>query len=50
MKYIYMILPIAFTLMTFRILQANYLKLVKGIDVRDPEQAKVEKMIQEGRE
>ena len=48
MKYIYLILPIAFTLMTIRILQANYLKLVKGIDVRDPEKAEVEKMIKEG--
>ena len=37
MKYIYLILPLAFTLMTIRILQVNYLKLVKGIDVRDPE-------------
>lgn len=37
MKYIYMILPIAFALMTFRILQVNYYKLVKGIDIRDPE-------------
>ena len=50
MKYIYLILPIAFTLMTIRILQANYLKLVKGIDVRDPEKAEVEKMIQEGKD
>jgi TRAP-type C4-dicarboxylate transport system permease small subunit len=48
MKYVYLILPIAFTLMTIRIIQANYLKLVKGIDVRDPEKAQVEKMIQEG--
>lgn len=48
MKYIYLILPIAFTLMTIRILQANYLKLVKGVDVRDPEKAEVEKMIKEG--
>ncbi|MDJ0968555.1 MAG: TRAP transporter small permease [Kiloniellales bacterium] len=50
MKYIYLILPIAFTLMTIRIIQANYLKLVKGIDVRDPEKAEVEKMIHEGRD
>ena len=50
MKYIYLILPIAFTLMTIRIIQANYLKLIKGIDVRDPEKAGVEKMIAEGRE
>lgn len=50
MKYIYLILPIAFTLMTIRILQVNYLKLVKGIDVRDPEKMEVEKMIKEGLE
>ena len=50
MKYIYLILPIAFTLMTIRIIQANYLKLVKGIDVRDPEKAEVEKMIKEGQD
>ena len=48
MKYISLILPIAFTLMTIRIIQANYLKLVKGIDVRDPEKAQVEQMIEEG--
>jgi TRAP-type C4-dicarboxylate transport system permease small subunit len=48
MKYIYMILPIAFALMTVRVIQANYLKLVKGIDVRDPEKAQVEKIIHEG--
>lgn len=50
MKYIYLILPIAFTLMTIRIIQANYLKLVKGIDVRDPEKAAVQEMIEEGKE
>lgn len=48
MKYIYVILPIAFTLMTIRILQVNYLKLVKGVDIRDPEKEEVEKMIKEG--
>ena len=39
MKYFYMILPIAFTLMTIRIIQVNYFKLVKGVDMRDPEKA-----------
>ena len=47
MKYIYLILPIAFTLMTIRIIQVNYFRLVKGIDVRDPDKAGVEKMIQQ---
>ena len=48
MKYIYMILPIAFTLMTIRILQVNYYKLVKGIDIRDPDKVDVEQMMDEG--
>lgn len=37
MKYFYMILPIAFVLMTIRILQVNYAKLVKGEDIHDPD-------------
>lgn len=44
MRYVYLILPIAFTLMTIRILQVNYLKLVKGIDPRDPDKVEVEEM------
>ena len=48
MKYFYMIFPIAFTLMSIRIIQVNYLKLVKGVDVRDPEKAEVDKMLEEG--
>lgn len=48
MKYIYLILPIAFTLMTIRIIQVNYYRLVKGIDIRDPDKEEVEKLIQEG--
>ena len=48
MKYIYLILPIAFTLMSIRIVQVNYMKLVKGIDIRDPDQQEVEKFIEEG--
>ncbi|MGI9417285.1 MAG: TRAP transporter small permease, partial [Geminicoccaceae bacterium] len=50
MKYIYLILPLAFTLMTIRILQVNYLKLVKGVDVRDPDKVDVKKLMQEGQE
>jgi TRAP-type C4-dicarboxylate transport system permease small subunit len=37
LKYIYLVLPIAFALMTIRILQVNYLKLVKGVDIKDPD-------------
>ena len=47
MKYIYLILPIAFTLMTIRIIQVNYYKLVKGIDIRDPDKEEVEKFMEE---
>lgn len=42
MKWIYIILPIAFTLMTIRILQVNYQKLIKGEDVRDPDKIDLE--------
>lgn len=41
-KYIYMVLPISFTLMTFRILQVNYYKLVKDIELDDPDKVDVE--------
>lgn len=42
MRYVYLALPIAFTLMTLRILQVNYLKLVRGIDPTDPDRASVQ--------
>ena len=42
MKYFYMVLPITFLLMSIRIVQVNYLKLVKGIDIRDPEARELE--------
>ncbi len=48
MKYFYMIFPIAFTLMSIRIIQVNYYKLIKGVDVKDPEKAEVDKMLEEG--
>ncbi len=48
MKYVYLIFPIAFSLMTFRILQLNYYKLIKDEDIVDPEQAEVEKLLEEG--
>lgn len=38
MKWVYIVLPIAFTLMTIRILQVNYVKLVRGEEVTDPDQ------------
>ncbi len=44
MKWVYIILPIAFALMTFRIIQVNYLRLVKGVDVRDPDKVDLEEI------
>ncbi|MFZ0098102.1 MAG: TRAP transporter small permease, partial [Gemmobacter sp.] len=38
MKWVMLVLPIAFALMTLRILQVNYLKLVLGQDPRDPDE------------
>lgn len=44
MKYIYMILPIAFALMSVRVLWNTYLSVVKGEDLLDPETAEIKKM------
>jgi len=44
MKYFYMILPIAFALMSIRILWNNYLSLVKGVEIVDPEAEEIEKL------
>lgn len=44
MKYFYMILPIAFALMSVRILWNNYLTLVKGVELVDPEAEEIEKL------
>ena len=42
MAYIYMIFPLSFSLMTIRIIQVNYLKIVKGVDIRDPDKIDVD--------
>jgi len=42
MAYVYLIFPISFTLMTIRIIQVNYLKIVKGVDIRDPDKIDVD--------
>ncbi|MCB1758000.1 MAG: TRAP transporter small permease [Gammaproteobacteria bacterium] len=47
MKYFYMILPIAFFLMTVRVIQVNYLKFVKGVDVRDPDEQEREELVRQ---
>jgi TRAP-type C4-dicarboxylate transport system permease small subunit len=44
MKYFYMVLPIAFTLMTFRILQVNYYRLILGVDIRDPDSQELDEL------
>lgn len=44
MKYFYMILPIAFVLMSVRILWNNYLTLVKGVQIVDPEAQEIENL------
>lgn len=46
MRYVYLVLPIAFTLMTIRIIQVNYLKLVRGIDPADPDKVTVEAVME----
>ena len=47
MKYMYMILPVAFTLMSIRILYNVYLTVFKGMELIDPEAAEIEKLKQE---
>ena len=38
--------PIALALMTFRILQVNYMKLVLGIEPRDPDEVVIDSELQ----
>jgi len=42
MAYVYMIFPLAFTVMTIRIIQVNYMKLVMHIDIRDPDKIEID--------
>ncbi|MDA7964396.1 TRAP transporter small permease [Ruegeria sp.] len=37
LSWVYIVLPIAFALMTFRILQVNYKKIILNEDLRDPD-------------
>lgn len=46
MKYFYMILPLAFLLMTVRILHNNYKKFVLGEEIIDPEAAEIDKILE----
>jgi TRAP-type C4-dicarboxylate transport system permease small subunit len=47
MKYFYYVFPIAFTLMTIRILQVNYLRLVKDVDIADPDKVDLDQVREE---
>lgn len=44
LAYVYFVFPISFVLMAFRVLQVQYLKLVKGIEPGDVEQQEVSKI------
>ena len=44
MKYFYVILPIAFAAMTLRIIQNNYLRFVKKVELVDPEAKALDEM------
>ncbi len=50
MKYFYMVLPFAFFLMALRVIQINYLKLVKGVDIRDPDAIDLDDFKSDGQE
>ncbi len=50
MKYFYMILPIAFTLMSIRILWIVYLRVFKGIEPLDPDTEEIEKARQQAQQ
>lgn len=42
MKYFYLVLPLAFTLMSVRVLWNLYLEVFRGIELQDPEMAQIE--------
>lgn len=44
MKYFYLVLPLAFTLMSVRILWNLYLEVFRGLELRDPEQLEIEQL------
>lgn len=46
MKWVMAPMVVAFVLMTFRILQVNYMKLVLGIELRDPDEVVIDSEIQ----
>lgn len=44
LSYVYIALPIAFTLMTIRVLQVNYHRLVMGEEIEDPDKVDLEQL------
>ena len=46
MKYFYMILPFAFILMAVRVIQINYIRFVKGEEIKDPDAIEIEKTLE----
>ena len=46
MKYFYLILPVAFTLMSIRVLWNLYLEVFRGIELQDPERIEIEQLRQ----
>ena len=44
MKYFYLVLPVAFVLMSVRILANDYRVLIRGEALKDPEQAEIERL------
>lgn len=44
MKYFYLVLPLAFTLMSVRILWNLYLEVFRGLQLQDPEKAEIEQL------
>ncbi len=47
MKFFYIILPVAFSLMTIRIIWNNYQRLFKGVEALDPEAQELEEIKQQ---
>jgi C4-dicarboxylate transporter DctQ subunit len=37
MAYVYMIFPLSFTAITIRVIQVNYLRFIKKVEIRDPD-------------
>ncbi|WP_420587490.1 TRAP transporter small permease [Ruegeria sp.] len=44
LSWVYIVLPIAFSLMTFRIIQVNYQRLVLNEELRDPDKVDLEEI------